>query len=252
MKNFTFNRKVMVLIVKKKLIIIFFVFLIIGLLSFQNYYTVPFADTYGEHFAINYLDPGLHFTMDEYFIPIYWFVFHFIVIYLASSTVWRQHIELGTQEIFFVKDRNEYFIVKMFSTMLLAFLISLLIILPFFLSIVFFTRDNPVWIYRFSRLFLSLIVENMILTAFVFIFSLYVGYRISSILVFLYLFFVTLIPSPFLLGQGSLLMRQDFIDPEGFTKIQVVLPLIVFYIFCLFLLLYKSSRYDFLGERDEV
>lgn len=58
---------------------------------------------------------------------------------------------------------------------------------------------------------------------------------------FLWLGAVSLIPSPVLLGSGSLVFRQDFMEPEGYS-LPLNLIVCALYLFVVFILYYRRTK----------
>ena len=250
MRNLRFDLKVQSMVTRRKNLLLFLVSLCILVIFLLYYFQMPFTQSFGGDFALIYQDPGLHFHIKEYYLPFLWFVFHFFPMYIASYGTWKNHEDYGEKILLDSKTRQIYFLSKYYSSTIMAIISSLSLLLPYFLAIVFLSFHEREWISSFGRIFLFLCLENAVFTGQVFVLSLFLGYRLGLMLHFVYLFIVTLFPKIYLLGQASLLMRQDFIQESGFSAFSEMIVMFVYFFVSFALILFQSSCYDFLSAKE--
>lgn len=145
-----------------------------------------------------------------FFVPIGWFLLHIIPVFSNSQVLYQDHVENGIYILPKAKSKTHYLVSKIGS----ALVIQLGFFAIFFggLSILFYltygTMGDSYQV--FFRVSMSYFVENFLFTFIVFTIAIYSSYRIGVMLFFALLTTAMLLNFPFILGQGSLVMRQDF------------------------------------------
>ncbi len=206
--------------------------------------------SFEEIFLFSYMqDPGLSFQPSQYFLPFLWLFLHFVPSYLVIRMIWHDHEANGSWCVLQTKSRTAYFLSKLViiaSYLLGIGLVEILIGMAFSRWI---NTNSPLFLF-YLRIIFSMTIENIIGGAFVWILSLFCGFRCSIFLLFCLYTVSSLLPMPFLLGQASLVMRQDYTVQGGYS---LSIHILVFcaYLFVLFAIYsWKMGRYDFLDKED--
>ena len=185
-------------------------------------------------------DVGLHVDASVYRLPSVWFLLHFLPVWLFSDAFWKDYQANGCQLLLQSGSKRLYFMVGLGSicTLCIAFHGTLVLVL----SVLALIKGGGVsgWM-PFLRIHFFLTIENIVLLMAVLYLSLWVLYRVGLIVVFLWLGMVSLIPSPFLLGSGSLVFRQDFLGPEGYS-FPLNLVVCALYLFVVIILYYRRTK----------
>lgn len=185
-------------------------------------------------------DAGLHVEFSLFQLPAVWLLLHFLPVWLFSDAFWKDYQANGCQLLLQSGSRKLYFIVGLGSICALCIVFHGVLILV--LSILALIRGGGVsgWM-PFLRIHFFLTIENIVLLTAVLFLSVWMRYRVGLIVVFLWLGMVSLIPSPFLLGSGSLVFRQDFLEPEGYS-FPLNLVVCALYLFVVIILYYRRTK----------
>lgn len=185
-------------------------------------------------------DVGLHVDASVYRLPSVWFLLHFLPVWLFSDAFWKDYQANGCQLLLQSGSKRLYFMVGLGSicTLCIAFHGTLVLVL----SVLALIKGGGVsgWM-PFLRIHFFLTIENIVLLTAVLFLSVWMRYRVGLIVVFLWLGMVSLIPSPFLLGSGSLVFRQDFLEPEGYS-FPLNLVVCALYLFVVIILYYRRTK----------
>lgn len=185
-------------------------------------------------------DVGLHVDASVYRLPSVWFLLHFLPVWLFSDAFWKDYQANGCQLLLQSGSKRLYFMVGLGSicTLCIAFHGTLVLVL----SVLALIKGGGVsgWM-PFLRIHFFLTIENTVLLTAVLFLSVWMRYRVGLIVVFLWLGMVSLIPSPFLLGSGSLVFRQDFLEPEGYS-FPLNLVVCALYLFVVIIFYYRRTK----------
>lgn len=185
-------------------------------------------------------DVGLHVEASMYRLPFVWLLLHFLPVWLFSDAFWKDYQANGCQLLLQSGSKRLYFLVGLGSicTLCIAFHGTLILAL----SVLALVKGGGIsGCMPFLRIHFFLTIENIVLLTAVLFLSVWMLYRVGLIVVFLWLGLVSLIPSPFLLGSGSLVFRQDFLEPEGYS-FPLNLVVCALYLVVVFILYYRRTK----------
>lgn len=189
-------------------------------------------------------DGGIISSFEEFVPPIFWFIYQLLPTFIVSLSIYTDHIENSNYDILRTKSRNKYF----FSKIIAAFLV--IIILNSFLMV--FVLINEIHSYNhyltinFIRLVISYIFVQFLLFYISFVIGLKFGYKYAITSVFIQLVLSMATNFKFIIGQQSLVFKQDFMN--GYLTFKE--NLIVFFMYTLTLSIvsyFVFKNYDFCG-----
>lgn len=185
-------------------------------------------------------DVGLHVEFSLFQLPVVWLLLHFLPVWLFSDAFWKDYQANGCQLLLQSGSKRLYFLVGLGSicTLCIAFHGTLILAL----CILALIKGGSIngWM-PFLRIHLFFTLENIVLLTAVLFLSVWTLYRVGLVVSFLWLGAVSLIPSPFLLGSGSLVFRQDFLEPEGYS-FPLNLVICALYLFVVIILYYRRTK----------
>lgn len=156
-------------------------------------------------------DGGEILEIRAFKLPIGWFLLHLIPVFSQTLVLYKDHVSNGLYILPKLASKRRYF----FSKIAACFFIQLLFWLMFTLglSLFFLMRYGyPIEHYDyFLRISISYLMESFLFSYLVFSLSLFLPYRSAIAILFLQMSIAMLSNIPYLLGQTSLAMRQDFL-----------------------------------------
>ncbi|MDY3005638.1 hypothetical protein HV819_05380 [Anaerococcus sp. AGMB00486] len=243
-----FFREIDLLLKKSKKIMIFMgIYLILLILiTFGAFNETPPIEVFIEQ---AFKDNGNFIDFNNFILPISFFVIHFVPVFGISEIFYKDHIEFGTYIMPKFKSKRQYFLGKILGASIFNVFIGLLFfsIILLYLSL---QGKNDLYLMKgFVRVAIFYILENILFTNMIFMIALFTKYLFALSVFIINLLIAILSNVRFILGQGSLIMKQDFYGGEFDLKVNLLFILIYFIIIIL-LLYFLPKYYDYYGREE--
>ena len=223
---------------------IIYIFILAFLIfNFSEYKTVDFL------FYILMKDGGYISNYSQFTMPVVWFILHIVPIVSISEVIYRD-IEDNTSNILLrSSSKRRYF----YSKFLVVFLINLIfmLVLVGLIIITAYIKDgiNYFDIANIIRIFTSLALENVILSIGLILLSQLISFRFAIFAVVINLSLAMLTNIKYILGQYSLVYKQDFMGGDLNFKFNIKIMLL--YALAILLISYFTlDKYNFYGDNQ--
>ncbi|MDY3051878.1 MAG: hypothetical protein SOR89_01670 [Ndongobacter sp.] len=194
-------------------------------------------------------DSGLAIDYAKFQFPFMWVLIHYVPIMAFSNAFWKDHTNNGVYLITQAGSRGRYFGAAAVSGIVLCVLLQAVeAVLLLLASLLVGGAEWARGYEFFLRIHAFIALENSVLIVLLNMLALYFGYRVGMISVLLWLGFVTLVPFQGLLGSGSLVFRQDVVDPMGYGWGGNLAVCAVYALIAAGLYLWRAKTYDFYSE----
>lgn len=230
----------------KKTIILLLIYMIITILIT---FDLP-KDTSPIEFMINqvFLDNGNYFNFNEYVIPISFVALHLIPVLTIAEVFYKAHLDSATYLLSKFDTKTKYFLGKFLvmslSNLLLGFVYFAILLL--YISV---KGSNYYYLMLgFVRISVFYILENILFTNMVFLLAIFTNFRFSIFTFLLNIVLATITNNRLILGQGSLIMKQDFYGGE-FDLIFNLIVIVGYFLIFLLLAYFSPKYYNHYGRK---
>ena len=232
---------------KKKFLllsIIIYIFILAFLIfNFSEYRTIDFL------FYVVMKDGGYISNYSQFTMPIIWFILHIVPIVSISEVTCRD-IEDNTSNILLRSaSKRKYFYSKFLINILMNLIFILLLV--GLIIVIAYMKDgiNYIDITKIIRIFTSLALENAILSIGLVLISQLISFRFAIFLVSINLSLAMLTNIKYILGQYSLVYKQDFMGGDLSFKFNI--KIIFLYALAILLISYFTlDKYNFYGDNQ--
>lgn len=198
--------------------------------------------------AFNDNGPIIDFT--RFVFPVSFIVIHFFPIYVISEILYKDHIIMGTYTISKFGSKRTYLLSKIIVSSFYNAVIGIF----FFIILIFFVtvqgKNQTNLLEGLLRTGIFYILDNIVITSFVIVISFFVNFRLGMLYLFLNLLGAILTNSRVFIGQGSLVMKQDFYG--GNFSFWGNFTFIIIYLFILAGILYHCPKnLNYYGRKDD-
>lgn len=222
------------------------IFLILTiLLSYGSFDTMGPLETL---FDSIFKDNGNFIDFKNFAFPIGFLVIHFLPSFAISEILYRDNLNMGSYNIGKFHSKREYFANKFLAASLVNACIGFFFFSFLCLYVSLVGEKNSMLMVGFMRVGIFYTMENILLTNFTLLIALFTGFRLALFIYMANLALAMVTNIPFILGQGSLVMKQDFYG--GLFSLGLNIGVVVIYaiVFCL-LAYYLPKHYDYFGRK---
>ncbi|MDO5047579.1 MAG: hypothetical protein Q4D88_03425 [Anaerococcus sp.] len=193
-------------------------------------------------------DSGNIIDFRDFTFPISFIVIHFLPVFALSEIFYRDNINFGSYLIGKFPSKRLYLANKFFASLVINLVIGFFFFASLNLFVSLLGESDGRLMRGFIRVGIFYSLENVLFTNFTLLISLFLGLRLALSIFMANLVLAMVTNFPLILGQGSLVMKQDFYG--GFFSLGLNTRVLVIYMIIFLLLAYKlPRRYDYYGRK---
>lgn len=191
------------------------------------------------------LDNGLY----EFSPPFMWIMLHLLPVYWIIDVFYKDHVNYGIYNMLKVKTKREYFASKIITGIILlscTFGIYFILIMLITTNRSFVDKEN---FFYLIRIIISLLLEDIILTIIGLLIAVFISMRVFIFALLTMIVAPMISNNKYLLGQASLVFKQDFMGGRFILKENLVYILIYLTI-TLLAFYFLIPKYNHYGGRQ--
>ncbi|MCI5839109.1 MAG: hypothetical protein SOZ89_04890 [Peptoniphilaceae bacterium] len=195
-------------------------------------------------------DMGMVYDLRDFVLPFAWLIFHLLPIFSILDIIYKDHNNNGIYIMLKAKGKREYFFSKLIASSLLISCIFVSIIIMFNLVYYIVGGIKSADVINLVRIFISYLLEDLVLLHIGLLIAIILSERISLVVILINLCIAMFTNLKFIIGQGSLVMKQDIFGGEftfGFN-ILVIITYICIYLILIYLF---SPKYNYYGSKND-
>lgn len=194
-------------------------------------------------------DMGMVYDLRDFVLPFVWLIFYILPVFSLVDIIYKDHIESGTYVMLKAKNKRRYFFSKLISSSILIICIFLAIFIMFILIFSINGTINILDINKLFRIFCSYLMENIVLIHMALFFTVLIYQRIALVIIILNLCLAMFTNLKFIIGQGSLVMKQDIFGGE-FSFLNNMIVIIIFICSYSGLIYILAPKYNYYGSKN--
>ncbi|MDD7305909.1 MAG: hypothetical protein PUG67_04900 [Peptoniphilaceae bacterium] len=195
-------------------------------------------------------DMGMVYDLRDFVLPFVWLIFHLLPVFALLDVIYKDHSNNGMYIMLKAKGKREYFFSKLIASSLLISCIFVSLIIMFNLVYSIVGGIKPTDVTNLIRILITYMLEDLVLLHLGLLFAILVSERISLVLILINLCLCMFTNLKFMIGQGSLVMKQDIFGGEfsfGFNLL-VIITYICIYVVVIYIF---SPKYNYYGSKDD-
>lgn len=201
-------------------------------------------------FDTSFRDNGNIIDYKNFVFPISFLVIHFVPVFFISEILYKDHLRMGTYTIPKFGTKRKYLISKVMTSVIYNFLTGILFFTLLILALSLKGSNEEYKIFGLIRIGIFYTLENIVLGSLVIIISIFYSFNLALIYLLINLLGAIFTNWMIFLGQGSLLMKQDFYGGY-FTLSRNVLFIILYFIIIVSLIGFFPKRMNYYGRKND-
>lgn len=197
----------------------------------------------------DFKDMGMIYNLGEFVPPFMWIIFHILPVFAIVDVLYKDHLRSGTYTMLKTNSKREYFFSKIISSALaivILFASMFLITVIVFLIFRSIEKDD---IDKLFRIFSFIMLDDIILCWISLFIAISISIRVSVIYIIIQLSISMLTNLSFMIGQASLVFKQDVFGGEFSLKsnILIILSYMIIYLILMYVII---PRYNHYGSKE--
>ncbi|MDO4661603.1 MAG: hypothetical protein Q4B36_00530 [Tissierellia bacterium] len=193
----------------------------------------------------DFKDMGMIYNLGEFVPPFMWIIFHILPVFAIINVLYKDHIRSGTYTILKTHSKREYFFSKIISSLLTIVILFITIFLIIVIVFIIFRNIEKDDIYNLFRIFAFIMLDDIVLCWISLFIAIAVSFRISVIYIIIQLSVSMLTNISFMIGQGSLVFKQDIFGGifDLKSNILIILSYMIIYLILMYVIVPKYNHY---------